>query len=301
MRTARLLQVSLAVQVIAGAALAAWLLPAGGWRWLALPIGLAAPGVTTVTSLALQLIIDACIDPRLPRGGWRNALRVWAIESKTSLAAFCWGQPFGDRFPDPPLVRDPARPAVLLVHGYVCNRAIWRPLLESGCLARCNVATVNLEPAFAGIDDYAAPLGAAVDALQRASGAARVTLVCHSMGGLAARAYLRAHPDAPVDRLITIATPHCGTLFAHFGSGRNSRQMRCGSTWLAELAAATTPEQFARQVHIASRDDNLINPRAGLVVDGATSYWLEGVGHLAMVCDPRVWKVLAAELGCAGS
>jgi pimeloyl-ACP methyl ester carboxylesterase len=47
------------------------------------------------------------------------------------------------------------RPPLLLVHGYECNRGFWwrlRARLEG---AGWIVATVNLEPVFAGIDAYA--------------------------------------------------------------------------------------------------------------------------------------------------
>src|SRR5262245_48255790 len=138
---------------------------------------------------------------------------------------FTWNQPFASTFPEQPLVRDPQRPAVLLVHGYMCNRAVWRPLLRSGRLRECNVATVNLEPVFGPIEKYGEVIARAVEALRAATGAARVTLVCHSMGGLAARAYLHAHDNDVVERVITIATPHNGTIFGAFGSGHNARQM----------------------------------------------------------------------------
>ena len=44
----------------------------------------------------------------------------------------------------------------------------------------------------------------AVEKLRRETGAARITLVCHSMGGLAARTYLRRHGHHAVQRLIVL-------------------------------------------------------------------------------------------------
>jgi pimeloyl-ACP methyl ester carboxylesterase len=297
MSTATVLRATLVLEVLGGAALAAWLLPDSSPGWLAPAIGVALPLVTTAGSVATQLVVDACLDPRSPRGTWRNGLRVWLGETAASIVAFCWRQPFRAGFPEPPIVDDPGIPAVLLIHGYACNRAVWLPLLDSGLLAGCNVATVNLEPIFASIDDYAATVGEAIRRLQSSSGAPRVTLVCHSMGGLVARAYLRAHGSAAVARLITISTPHAGTIFARFGRGRNARQMVRGSSWLIALGAAATPEVLALQTHFASRDDNLIHPRAGLVLAGAAAaHWFDGIGHLAMLNDPRVWQRLAEEI-----
>src|SRR5258708_2818056 len=67
------------------------------------------------------------------------------------------------------------------------------------------------------------------------TGEARVTVIAHSMGGLGARAYLRTHGAGRVRKLITIATPHHGTVHARFGAGDNARQMSRGSRFLEEL------------------------------------------------------------------
>ena len=60
-------------------------------------------------------------------------------------------------------------------------------------------------------------------------------LVCHSMGGLAARAWLRDADPARVHRIVTIGTPHRGTWLARFGRTVNGRQMRMGGEWLRKL------------------------------------------------------------------
>ena len=66
----------------------------------------------------------------------------------------------------------------------------WRTwLIERGLARRWNCATVNLEPVYAPVDRYTELIHAAVERLRRATGAERITLVCHSMGGLVARAY----------------------------------------------------------------------------------------------------------------
>ncbi|HEX7156617.1 MAG TPA: alpha/beta fold hydrolase, partial [Burkholderiaceae bacterium] len=266
MTLARLLRISLALQLAGGGVLgyllsAPWLAEPA-LRWLAAVAGaVALPVLVTAGALGGELVIDAIVDPRQPRRGLANALRVWLGETGASLRAFCFRQPFGADFPEPATFHDPRRPAVLLIHGYVCNRAAWRPLLEAGALAGCNVATVDLLPVYTSIDDYATVIGAAVERLSAAAGAPAVVLVAHSMGGLAARAYLRRFGDAAVARVITIATPHAGTRFARLGSGVNARQMRPGSDWLHALDGALTPALRTRFVCIAAGDDNLILPR----------------------------------------
>lgn len=52
--------------------------------------------------------------------------------------------------------------------------------------------TLDLEPVYAGIDDYLPVLAARIEAVCAQTGARQLAIVANSMGGLAARAYLRA-------------------------------------------------------------------------------------------------------------
>jgi predicted alpha/beta hydrolase family esterase len=293
---ARLLAVTAIAQWVLAALLGVWLLTRGMPIWLVLPALAALLLAVHGVPLAIEFFTGAIIDRRMgPRLSPVLALRLWWRETWVSATLFGWFMPFRSRFPEPHIVRDPARPAVLLIHGFACNRAVWKPLLDSGRLAAYNVATVNLEPVFGAIDHYGDVIRRAIEALRARSGAARITLVCHSMGGLAARVYVRDAGLAAVDRVITVATPHAGTVFATFGHGHNAWQMRVRSEFLAQLQAATTPvaEHF---VCIASRDDNLIVPRASLWLPGASHVAVERVGHLAMLSDDKVLDLIAQEL-----
>jgi triacylglycerol lipase len=262
MSLANVLRISLAAQLIGGTLLGVWLLPADAPWWQAVMIGVALPVAGTALVLAIELTVGAIVDPRTPRASPLHVLRVWLGETSCSLRVFGWRQPFAANFSEPPLTRDPQRPAVLLIAGYVCNRAVWKPLLESGVLASCNVATVNIEPVFGEIDDYAEQIDAAIGRLREASGAHRVMLVCHSMGGLAARAYLRKHGDDAVERIVTLASPHHGTIFGALGHGRNARQMIRNCEYLTTMAGVEKIERRRRFVCIATADDNLVVPRS---------------------------------------
>ncbi|MEG0822828.1 MAG: alpha/beta fold hydrolase, partial [Burkholderiaceae bacterium] len=126
-----------------------------------------------------------------------------------------------------------------------------------------------------------------------ATGASQVILVGHSMGGLAAREYLRAKGAAKVDRLITLASPHHGTVFAPFGHGANARQMRRDSSFIARLSATPCAVPVTC---IATRSDNLVLPRSSSVLAGATEIWLDRVGHIAMTDDPRALAAVMAAI-----
>jgi pimeloyl-ACP methyl ester carboxylesterase len=294
MSLSHLLRIFLALQLAGGMLLGLWLLPADVPKVYALVVALALPVAGTAALLAIELAVGALVDPRRPRASPVHVLRVWLGETSCSLRVFGWRQPFAAGFPEPSLVRDPARPALLLIAGYVCNRAVWQPLIDSGRLAHCNVATVNIEPVFGSIDRYADEIEAALARLRAATGAARVTLVCHSMGGIAARAYLRRHGDSAIDKVITLASPHHGTIFGVLGHGPNARQMARGSDYLTTLAGAETVERRRRFVCIATADDNLVVPRSSPLLPDAEQHVIDGVGHLALLEDPRAWALVAA-------
>jgi predicted alpha/beta hydrolase family esterase len=287
---ARILRIGVGLEVIAAlmlvTVLGAWVVPP-----LAVAIIVLLPLAVHGIPLAIEFITGAIVDRRpLARLGPFALTKVWFGETWRSFKVFNLDQPWRADYPEPNIVRQPDRPAVLFIHGYMCNRGTWRPWLTAGELTRrWNCATVNLEPVFGAVDRYPDLIHAAVERLRAASGAERVTLVCHSMGGLAARAYLRSHGHHAVARVVTIDTPHHGTLFARLGHGDNTRQMRRACEFVRKLAASDEPVEF---VCFASQHDNMIVPRDGQVLECAEAVWFERIGHLAMTDNDLVLRKL---------
>ena len=94
-------------------------------------------------------------------------------------------------------------PGVLLIHGFFCNRQLWRPLARWLTARGHPLGALDLEPVLGSIDDYVPAIERAVTELLARTGAPAVALVGHSMGGLAARAYLRRHGSARISALVT--------------------------------------------------------------------------------------------------
>lgn len=194
-----------------------------------------------------------------------------------------------------------APPPVLLIHGYVNNAgALWR-LWRALCHKGFGVHTLNLEPVYAGIDHYAPLIEARITAICAATGAAAVTLVCHSMGGLAARAYLRhctLHQRAPrVAGLITLGSPHHGTRLACVEQSPNGRQMRSHNEWLGALAAHEKGAWACPVVSIYSLDDNIVVPAQSARLEGARNIELTGIGHISLPLSGRVIALVVSALG----
>jgi triacylglycerol esterase/lipase EstA (alpha/beta hydrolase family) len=202
---------------------------------------------------------------------------------------------------DPELVPTGNIP-VVLVHGYFSNRGYFRLLVHD--LEAHGVAplfTPNFSAAFATIEDFVAELHREIERIAAATGQPEMILVCHSMGGLAARSYLCAYGNARVKKLITVSSPHHGTVHARLGAGANARQMHRGSKFLAELCEKEAQRRAQCGVtSIYSTHDNLVAPQDTSRLAWAKNVALTGLGHLDILRSPRLAEVLLEELHEAG-
>lgn len=183
---------------------------------------------------------------------------------------------------------------VLLVHGYMCNRGFWwwfrRRLRERGFA----VATVNLETPFSDIDILADQLDRRIEALAAETGAPRVTVVSHSMGGLVTRAYVRRKGAGRIARFVCIAAPHHGTAVAQLGIGTNARQMEPGSEWIEALNRE--PPLPVPVLSIWSAGDEVVSPQASSRLEGAREAVLPATGHIAMAFSRPILDLVVADL-----
>jgi pimeloyl-ACP methyl ester carboxylesterase len=220
----------------------------------------------------------------------RGALYLFWSEFKASMLATSWfmlhARPVEHIYPDSRHL------PVLLLHGYGCNSGYWARLLPRLERARISHATLDLEPLFGSIEAYVPAIEQAVAALCRRTGAGQVIIVAHSMGGLAARAWLRAQGARRAAHVLTLGTPHHGTRLAGLGAGVNARQMVCGSPWLAALAASEDAPRRALITSLYTWHDNIIAPQDSSVLEGARNIGLGGVGHVALAHEPRVLALI---------
>jgi pimeloyl-ACP methyl ester carboxylesterase len=200
-----------------------------------------------------------------------------------------------------PTVGSGARLPVLLVHGYLCNRTVWRSLAAVLRGRGECVAAPSFAPVYGSIDLWVPQIAARIDELLAATGRERVVLVAHSQGGLAARAYLQKHGGGKVARVVTLGTPHHGSMHAHLGAGENARQMEPGSRWLTELAGAETAGVAAPLVSIYSHHDDFVAPQTSAAHPHARNVALAGVGHLAMHFSRTVRELVLREIEAANA
>jgi triacylglycerol esterase/lipase EstA (alpha/beta hydrolase family) len=151
-------------------------------------------------------------------------------------------------------------------------------------------------PPFASIDVFADQVATKVDAILRATGAARVALVGHSMGGIVARAYLRRHGPARTASVLTIGAPHHGSVHAWLFPGICLGQLRPGNDWLAELNRAESAPSPVRMLSLWSWHDSMVAPQTSARLAGAENIEVIGIGHNALLGDPRIYALVAEEL-----
>jgi triacylglycerol esterase/lipase EstA (alpha/beta hydrolase family) len=285
-RLQQAIAVSLLVLTIAAAAIGA----TAGPTWLALAfIALVLVGYGTVLAIEFAWLRTAYLDGDEARPTAGQLLRAWTLEVMAAPRVFLWRQPFRWRSESdhlPAAAR--GRRGILFVHGFFCNRGLWNPWLRRLRQRDIPFVAVSLEPIFASIDDYRQTIATAVAQLQEVTGVAPV-IVAHSMGGLAARAWIAGEPEAPLHRLVTIASPHAGTRLGTHGRGANIRQMRLGSDWLARLAASESPASRARFTCFWSHCDNIVFPTRSATLGGADNRHLAVTPHVQMVDHPEVF------------
>jgi triacylglycerol lipase len=205
---------------------------------------------------------------------------------------FAWLQAFrSTRYPD--LVDDAfsqrGRCGVLFIHGYMCNRGLWNPWLKRIRKSRRATIALSLQPLFGSIDAYCEQIDNAVIKLTMVTGQPPV-LVCHSMGGLAARAWIGATPNgsARVHHIITIGSPHGGTWLGRFATTTNGRQMRLQSQWLAKLAESENSLTYQKFTCYYSNCDNIVFPASTGMLPGADNRHVPGIAHVALAYNPIV-------------
>jgi len=180
-------------------ALIAWL----AWQWPRSPAhalaGWALAWVVygLVQALPFVFMWRANRHEPVPRPRLAQLLHAWGAEALHACVVFGWRQPFcehaePDWLPEPPPQGQATRRGVVLLHGFLCNRGFWLPWMRLLRARGHAYVAPTLEPAFGSIDDYAAAIDAAVRRVAAATGMPPV-IIGHSMGGLAARAWLRAY------------------------------------------------------------------------------------------------------------
>jgi len=186
-----------------------------------------------------------------------------------------------------------AHDPILFVHGWNSNSSTWNTMInrftaDGWTAAELNNWSYNFSQSNA---TTASQIATKVNQILAATGAAKVDLISHSMGGLSTRYYVRnLGGGAKVDDYVSLGGPNHGTNTASFCFSTACREMRIGSSFLSALNSGDeTPDVGVNWMTWWSPCDGVINPDSSVALNGATNTQTACMSHSALHEDATVY------------
>ncbi|MEU7279976.1 triacylglycerol lipase [Streptomyces sp. NPDC045431] len=134
-------------------------------------------------------------------------------------------------------------------------------------------------------------VAAQVDRLLAETGASRVDVVTHSMGGLSSRHYTKElGGSGKTDAWVSLGGPNHGTDAAESCYDTSCTEMRIGSAFLTALNSGDETPEGVRHATWWSPCDGFINPDSTVALSGAANTRTACLGHNALGTDPVVYR-----------
>jgi triacylglycerol lipase len=228
-----------------------------------------------------------------------------AAREVTATAAAVWGIP-------PSLTHDAARDAgsradgrlrstvlgghgrgalpVVLVHGFAGSSTSWFAVRRALRADGRTVVSFDYPPWASSVDELADRLIETVGDVLAATGAGKVHLIGHSLGGvIIALALTRDGLAGKVDLVVTLGSPFSGSPWAGLlPLGPLVRELRPGSQLLCRLAAAPAPAGV-RWLAFASTLDPIVPAHRAVPANRqAARVLIDAPGHCGILLDPEV-------------
>jgi triacylglycerol lipase len=186
---------------------------------------------------------------------------------------------------------------IVFVHGWNSNAGVWNAMIDRFAAAgvprdRMVAITYNSNQPNTAIANQ---VREAVNALRARTGAAKVDVITHSMGGLSSRYYVKnLGGTAVVDDWVSLGGPNHGTLSAWgcIWFSASCADMMIGSAFLANLNAGDETPGAVNYGTFWSSCDQIIIPNSSVPLAGATNWHLGCFDHNGMLGDPNVITVV---------
>jgi pimeloyl-ACP methyl ester carboxylesterase len=187
--------------------------------------------------------------------------------------------------------KDDGERPVIFVHGMSGHRGNFHPMgAFFRTRGRRRLYSVGLPVGDA--DLHADHLGRFIDEVLVANALpdGQVDIVAHSRGGVVARIALNnLETNGKIATLVTIGTPHGGTMAARYGRSRELDELRPDSPIVARLEQQL-PWNGPRLVCLWSAADPLVVPPTNAQVVGAENVELPGLTHCQLLLWPAGWR-----------
>lgn len=182
---------------------------------------------------------------------------------------------------------------IIFVHGFQSSGAIWGTMIgwfvsDGWPMSQMYAVSYDTNQSNATI---AGELRTAVENVLGSTGAARVDIVTHSMGGLSSRYLLKnLGGDVRTDAWVSLAGPNHGTTAANLCGTVSCVEMRPGSTFLVELNAGDETPGPPRYATWWSACDQVTTPQQSVVLAGATNTQTSCLQHSQLYVDATVYQ-----------
>lgn len=182
---------------------------------------------------------------------------------------------------------------ILFVHGWNSSGTVWDTMIsrfktDGYTDAQLNNWSYNYRQSN---ETTAQEILAKIQDIKAATGASKVDVITHSMGGLSSRWCVKfIGCDGNVDGWVSLGGPNHGTDTANFCFDTSCTEMRIGSTFLSTLNGGDeTPGTVTRWRTWMSPCDSVINPDSSVAISGATNTQTACLSHSALYEDATVY------------
>ena len=185
-----------------------------------------------------------------------------------------------------------AHDPILFVHGWNSNSSTWNTMVsrfqaDGWTTAELNNWSYNYQQSNA---TTASEIKTKVDNIRAATGAAKVDIITHSMGGLSSRYYIKnLAGDQAVDEWVSLGGPNHGTDTANFCFDTSCKEMRQGSAFLTALNSGDETPGLVNYRTWWSPCDEVINPDSSVALSGAINTQTACLSHSALHEDATVY------------
>ena len=190
-----------------------------------------------------------------------------------------------------------ARP-VLLVHGFGGTTSSWSFVARTLSARGVTVDAMTYTPFGTSVEQLADRLVVEVERLLSQTGADKLHLVGHSLGGVViAQAVASGRLTGLIDTVVTLAAPFGGSPWANLlPFGAVIRALREGSPVLRRLAYAPVPDGVRWLAFTATLDMIVPGVRSVPAPAEVETVIVGGVGHLGMLLSEQVAGRIVAAL-----
>ncbi len=186
----------------------------------------------------------------------------------------------------------PAKNPIIFVHGWNGSSTSWNGMItkfkaDGWTAAELHTFSYTSSQSNATI---ASKLSAKVDSVLLATGATRVDVVTHSMGGLSSRYYSKnLGGTGKIDAWVSLGGPNHGTQWAYGCFQTSCIEMRPGSAFLKSLNATDETPGAVRYGTWWSPCDEVINPDSSVPLIGAQNTQTACIPHSGFFNDATVY------------